>query len=205
MCPACIYSIPKKYNPFADHSNTADGNDSESDHFYDHELMDEISIIQDASAVLNNCKSYSKKLLASLKMDATMDFSTLFYNIDGNKSNFDTFVSELSSIDMKFSIIGIAETNVYKDESSSLYKIDNYKSFYGEKIQGKSKGTGTALYVHDAFNAVENEKFTLTTPNMESVFVTINNNGNEINIGTIYRSPNGNEEVFFEEFSSLYN
>ena len=203
MCPTCITSIPKKYNPFADYSNAADSNGGDSDHFYDHELQDEISIIQDVADVLNNCKNYFKKSLASLKMDATMDFSSLFYNIDGNKTNFDTFVSELSSIDMKFSIIGIAETNVSKDESSSLYKIDNYKSFYGEKIQEKSKGTGIALYVHDAFNAIENEKFSLVSPNMESLFLTINNNGKEINIGTIYRSPNGNEEMFFEEFSSL--
>ena len=203
MCPTCILLIPKKYNPFSDYSNAANTNDGESDHFYDREIQDEISLIQDAAAVLNNCKSYFKSSLASLKMDATMDFSSLFYNIDGNKSNFDAFVSELSSTDIKFSIIGLVETNVSKDESSSLYKIDNYRSFYGEKIQEKAKGTGIALYVHDAFNAIENEKLSLISSNMESLFLTIDNNGREINIGTIYRSPNGNEEAFFEEFSSL--
>ena len=204
MCSSCIPIIPKRYNPFADLSNTSNSlNNEDSDHFYDQELQDDISIIQDATAILNNCKSYSKTMLPSLKMDATMDFSSLFYNIDGNKTNFDTFVSELHTIDLKFSVIGLAETNVSKGENSSMYKIDNYTGFYSEKIQDKSKGTGVALYVHNAFNATENEKFTLISPNMESLFLTINNNDKKINIGTIYRSPNGNEELFFQEFSSL--
>ena len=50
--------------------------------------------------------------------------------------------------DGKFSVIGIAETNINSDQKD-LYKIDEYNSFYSDKIPDKSKGTGVATYVHD--------------------------------------------------------
>ena len=203
MCQACISTIPKRYNPFEEYSNMQGDTDNDSDHFYNREFDKEISIIQDANVVLNNCKNYLSKSTKSLNSDSSVDFSTLFYNIDGNKSNFDSFVSELSSLAMKFSVVGLAETNVGKDETSSLFKIDGYKSFYNEKIEEKSKGTGVALYVLDTFNAIENEKFSTSSPNMESLFLTINDNKKTINIGTVYRSPNGDNEKFFEEFQML--
>ena len=203
ICPTCISNTPKRYNPFVEYCNMQDNTESDSDHFYDREFHNEITTLHEANQILNNCKNYLSKSMETLKNDVTTDFSTLFYNIDGNKSNFDSFISELSATNMKFSIIGIAETNVDKDDLASLYKIDHYKSFYGEKIQGKSKGTGVALYVHDALSAVENEKFSLISPNMESLFITINSGNRKINVGTVYRSPSGNEEKFFEEFNSL--
>ena len=126
-----------------------------------------------------------------------------FYNIDGNKANFDTFISQLSNIALDFSVIGIAETNIGRGEVASLFNIDGYKSFYNDKVSDKVKGTGVAMYVHEGYNAVENEKFTSTTSSMESLFLTISCKNKNINIGTVYRSPSGNDEQFFEELTSL--
>ena len=46
-------------------------------------------------------------------------FSIVFNNIDGNASNFDSFLSEISQYKLPFSIIAIAETNI-DDENSDL-------------------------------------------------------------------------------------
>ena len=57
-----------------------------------------------------------------------MKNSMLFQNIDGNKSKFDTLVIELQRFKLNFSVIALAETNV-GPEMSSMYELDNYKSF----------------------------------------------------------------------------
>ena len=203
MCPNCISKIPKRYNPFMEYCDAQNNTDNDSDHFYDREIHEEIPLLKTAYSVLNECKNYQGKSIQTLVQDTSMDFSTLFYNIDGNKSTFDTFASELSATMVKFSVIGIAETNISNNELASLYKIDNYTSFYNDKISDKSKGSGVALYVHDAFSATKNEKFCLTLPEIESIFLTININNKKINIGTVYRSPSGDESKFFEEFNLL--
>ena len=104
---------------------------------------------------------------------------------------------------MKFSALGLAETNVGNDETASLFRIDGYNGFYNDKIDNKAKGTGVALYIDNTLNAVVNEKLNLLSPNMESIFVTISDNAKKINVGTIYRSPSGDEEKFLEDFTSL--
>ena len=52
--------------------------------------------------------------------------SVIFNNIDGNASNFDTFVAELGLYENTFSVIAIAETNI-NEENKNLYGICNYK------------------------------------------------------------------------------
>ena len=121
-------------------------------------------------------------------------------NIDGNKSDFDTFISQLSTLAIQFSTVGLVETNIGKDKRTELFKIYGYKCFYNEKILGKSKGTGAAFYIDETLNAIENEKLCLISPDMESLFVTVNDSNKKINIGTIYRSPSGNEENSWKIF-----
>ena len=88
---------------------------------YNQEFSDEISY--QADTILKNCKNYFSKSLASIASDVKADFSTLFYNIDGNKSNFDKFATELSATSVTFSVIGLAETNVSKTELAPLYNF----------------------------------------------------------------------------------
>ena len=126
----------------------------------------------------------------------------MFFNIDGNKSNFDCFVAELSSINHEFSIIGLAETNI--DPSlKNLYPITNYNSFYQDTIDNKNKGTGVALYVHNSLNAVVNQELSQITSDIESLFVNITHHDKNINVGVIYRPPSGNTNNFFDEFSKI--
>ena len=62
--------------------------------------------------------------------------SAQFNNIDGNKSNFDNFGSDISRYCHLFSFIDISETNI-KPCHKGLYKIPGYTSQYNAKHFGK--------------------------------------------------------------------
>ena len=96
----------------------------------------------------------------------------LFQNIDGNRTNFDTFSVELDRITERFKVIGLAETNVGTDESN-VYCLDGYNCFYQDKHVNKSKGTGVALYLDDSLNGVVNDQVSWVSKNLETLFVTI--------------------------------
>ena len=94
--------------------------------------------------------------------------------MDGNKSNFDTFAVELERHAHTFSVIGLAETNTDPSQGN-LYPISNYIGHYQDVQAGKSKGTGVALYTHSSLNVTRCKELSNTSPNLESLFVTINN------------------------------
>ena len=125
----------------------------------------------------------------------TSIFSSLFLNIDGNRTNFDNFLIELDRFDFKFSAIGLAETNI-DAYNKDLYQIDDYNSCYQAKNCNKNKGSGVGIYVHKQFNFVENAKLTHFSSNLETVFVDITNTSEPLTIGTIYRPPSGDRAEF---------
>ena len=155
-----------------------------------------------ASNILENCKKIDKKAIDL----TTTNFNTYFYNIDGNKSNFDSFASEIACFNEKFSVIGLVETNVNSDQKE-LYKLDGYISFYSDKILDKSTGTGVAVYIHESLNATYNSEASVTLPHIETVFVEIkqgSNSNDKINVGIVYRPPNTKITDFINEAKNLF-
>ena len=128
--------------------------------------------------------------------------SGIFSNIDGNASNFDAFVAEIASYGLDFTYIGIAETNVSR-ESGDLYTIPGYTAEYNDKIDNKSKGTGTAIYIKSnlAVNRVEN--ICKCSPNLESIIVKTSNTKVPYYFGVVYRPPSGNESDAVKEFNDI--
>ena len=86
-------------------------------------------------------------------------------------------------------MIGIAETNISSDQKD-LYNIDEYNSFYSDKIPDKSKGTGVAIYVHDSFNSTFYSQASTNLPHIESLFVQVTKGKETINVVVMYRPPN---------------
>ncbi|NRB82058.1 MAG: RNA-directed DNA polymerase, partial [Saccharospirillaceae bacterium] len=174
--------------------------------FYDNDLSDSIDCIQSVSNILNDCKSYSKKELNSLINDISEKehsvFSTYFLNIDGNYSNFDEFSIELYKLTNKFYIIGLAETNCDPNHKS-LYALSGYTSFYKENIKNKKKGTGVALYVHESFNAIVDDKQSIINEHIETLSISITNMQNPTNVVVVYRPPSGNVTKFLEHLNSI--
>ena len=123
-------------------------------------------------------------------------------NIDGNYTNFDSFSVELDRYEHKFSVIGIAETNVDKC-NGCLYQLSGYTACFQDKKPGKFKGSGVALYIHNDFNFVFEEKLSCRTDNLESVIVRITNTSEELLVGSIYRPPSGSIQEFHKEIESI--
>ena len=201
-CSTCSISTPKQYNPFKliDQHNSSD-----SDHSYNEELTDCISTVADASRVLDQCKSFSiseMETLFSTATDETTPFSTFFYNISGNKSNFDNFTAELTSLKHNFSVIGLAETNTDKNHSI-LYSLNGYKGFYNPCLKNKKVGTGVALYIHEMFNPISLDHLCYCNENIESLFYKLLLDDTETTVGIVYHSPNSDHSEFLKDYKTI--
>ena len=187
-CKNCKNSVPKIFNPF---KALLDQEDENADPY-----------IQKMSDVLQNCRPYTiKNLNTEIKSKLSENFSMIFQNIDGNRTNFDTFSVELDRITEKFRVIGLAETNVGTDESN-VYCLDGYNCYYQDKHVNKSKGTGVAVYLDNSLNGVVNDEVSWVSRNLETLFVTIQSE-EPVHIGVVYRPPSGNASEALEELRKL--
>ena len=175
-CSGCISSQDIiHYNPFFDIL------EHESDSFFDNEPTEYIESIQELSEILENCKSYGKDQFNDMAQKIELEhknknslFSTYFYNIDGNSTNFDLHRASLNILKHKFSIIALAETNV-DETQKGLYKLSNeYESVYSSKISKKVKGTGLAIYKKNEYSYTVLHKLSLCNDNIESLFIKNN-------------------------------
>ena len=126
-----------------------------------------------------------------------------FLNIDGNASNFDTLRTTLSIIKHQFSVLGLCETNT-DPSCKELYKIPHYNSIYQNRHPGKRKGSGVALYMF--MNHLVSQLLMIyrcATKILKPLFISINNFENEVQVGVVYRPPNGNHIKFNEEMNEI--
>ena len=187
-CSSCKHLVPIKYNPFK--------------HMIDSEIEDVDPCIQKLSDVLETCTNYSLKdfnTLITTRMQNNL--STIFQNIDGNKTNFDAFSLELERMSEKFQIIGLAETNISVLESN-FYQLEGYNSFYQDKHVNKAKGSGVALYVKENLNAVVNHSLSWVTKNLETLFITVQND-EPLHVGVLYRPPSGDSTEALNELRKI--
>ena len=206
-CHNCyFFKYVPRYNPFKNSINElSKSNDESKSHNLNEDPIDVIDTIQTMSNVLENCRSFNnfEDFSKSNLLTDKSTMSTMFLNIDGNKSNFDEFIVLLKQINKKVSIIGLAETNV-SPELKNLYPIEGYQSFYHESKPCKSKGTGVALYVDSCLNASVNSTLSSLSANLEILFIDINIGENNVqHVGAIYRPPSGNQNDFLNEFKDL--
>ena len=193
-----------RYNPFY-----------QAPHFANNGLIDDepvnyIESIYNSSKILENCKTFSITELNAtiLPKNSAQYLSKLFLNIDGNASNFDNFAVELSCIDHKFSVIGLAETNT-NPENGTLYQLNGYSSCYQsryfcqKKNQFKGKGSGVCLYLHDSLNFNKIPGLSLCNEHIESLFVSITSLQDPTVVGVIYRPPNASLELFNEAYERI--
>ena len=204
LCKESFGTNLGNYNPFKELTRiSATENQEHDDKFYSEDFLEAFGCIGKASEILENCKPYKLNSISE-KFPEKSNFGTLFYNIDGNYSNFDTFSAQLSTQKVSYSAIALAETNVSKNKGD-LFKLNNYAHFYNEKMEFKSKGTGVCLYIHSSFNAIVNKQLCSTTKNLESLFVTVDGGSRKVNVGVIYRPPNGDSKEFLAELRHLFS
>ena len=191
-CWECSSLEESRYNPFKsykyDKYSQPDTNIFEEIHKLEH--------------ILNDCKRLNYSELKSLIAKSNDPLSITFKNIDGVASNFDTFSTELMLNNSNISILALAETNL-DETNKNLYNLPSFQSEYQSKIPGKSKGSGLAIYVKENFLYTRKEEFCQCTPNLESLFISINNTETPTYIGVVYRPPNGDPKSFLSELNLL--
>ena len=167
-CYDCHTNVCDRYNPFE--SVSSDKHDHSPDSY-----SEDVNTI---SNILKSCNHYDTKkfnyLTQDLKSENRSLLSIVFNNIDGNASNFDHFIADLSQYKERFAVIAIAETNV-DEQHKDLYKISGYSSEYNDKAADKRKGSGVCLYVNDKYQFTRAEKFCRRSENLEALFVEITN------------------------------
>ena len=187
-CADCKLTIPKKYNPFKV--------------MIDSQINDSDPGLQKMCDILENCKPYSiNDVNTSIKPYFKQNLSMIFQNVDGNRTNFDSFNLELDRISEKFHVIGLAETNVGVEEST-VYNIEGYNCFYQDKHVNKSKGSGVALYLIESLNGVVNDELSWVSKNLETLFITIQHN-EPVHIGVVYRPPCGDTSEALMELGRI--
>ena len=211
-CENCFDSVPKIYNPFRNLNgsslNNSNQNDGNNDRNYENNLEDVFEELNEASNILEYCKSLKSTSEldrhVELKGVYCTNFSTLFQNVDGNRSNFDSFAVHLKKMKHKFSVIGLAETNT-EPTNKELFCLDGYTSFYQDKHPTKLKGTGVALYIHNALSAKVENGLSQHSDNLESLFVKFNINNEEHTVGVVYNPPSGDRSKFITELETIIN
>ena len=166
-------------------------------------LLEEVQIIKN---VLKNCKEYNIKGIKSPgindKNHIVDSLPILFNNIDGMSSNFDTLHALLSTTNLKFGVIALAETNIDPCHKG-LYNIPEYQSIFGMKQKGKHKGSGLGLYIHNSMVFEEINDLCICSKDFESLIIKIDDFNTPIYIGVVYRPPNGNFKEFLEHTDKL--
>ena len=202
ICNSCSESCIPRYNPFISWSKI------DGDKPYNDECGSDIIQI---SKILNSCTSYTiESLNKAIKSQVITDdntaqslqMSSFFMNIDGNFTNFNHFQTILKGIHHDFLAIGLAETNTSPD-TSALYSLSNYTSFYQQTRSDKKSGTGVALYIHESLNATQVSELSHCNTNIESLVVKITTNDKPLYIGVIYRPNDGNALEFCEQFQHM--
>ena len=201
-CRSCILKNEiRRYNPFFSMFD-----DVNPDKFYDDESSELVESVEQQSRILENCKDYNcKKFNDLMNNDRCSEFSGLFINIDGNKSNFDKFTTELHRLEHKFSVVALAETNIDSCNKDLYCLSEDYDSVYQSKIEGKKKGSGLGLYINRKYNFTLNDSLSLCNQNIEALFVNITGMEKPIVIGALYRPPNGDIKKFNSELENIFN
>ena len=197
VCNDCQISMDLRYNPFTtwlENENDLQ-NDSES---YDPSVLE-------ISNILNNCRSYTiNDLNKTISCNKTNELlSTLFFNIDGNATNFDQFSVELKTINHKFCAIGLAETNTDPNVSKT-YQLPGYKGYYQNVRENKQSGTGVSLYIHESLNVSVVEEISECSTNIECLFLKTTNTTQPLILGVVYRPNDGNKDEFYEHLNSIF-
>ena len=203
-CEICVnIHDPKKYNPFYETLESITSG-SDCSHF-DDEPKKSLEMLESLSSTLESCKAYSiqefNKYISQPKTQIIAN-KCHFLNIDGNTAYFDSFVTTLASMDYKFDLIGIAETNI-SAECKNLYDLDGYESIYQDKIFNKKKGSVVALYISSNFVFTKMNEQSYTNGVIVSLFVKVVHPKSGFIAGVLYRPPGGDVNKFNESISSI--
>ena len=127
-------------------------------------------------------------------------FSTLHMNIRSIPQNLPHLEILLQQLNRPFSVIAITETWLHPN-NAHLHSLPNYKHEFICRTKGR--GGGVSLFIHESIPYKCRPNLTRINESIESIFVEIESQSNNLLLGATYRPPRGNIEDFTESLLAL--
>ena len=126
--------------------------------------------------------------------------SMMHCNIRSLSQNCDNLDRHLQTLPFDFDVIAITESwlNVQNDDNNYLHDYQHICKYRQHK-----KGGGVSLFVKKQFRYNERADVGVFNSDIESIFIELHIENENIIIGTVYRPPNTNIDTFLEEMSTM--
>ena len=134
----------------------------------------------------------------------TNAFSMIHLNARSLSQNFDKLTDLLHTIDLDFSVIGISETWIRaKTDYSDYIQLDGYT--FTHNCRSERNGGGVGIYVNNSSSFKQRKDLDVFNSEiMESIFIEIiRPKQSNIIIGTIYRPPDSDIQLFIDNLANL--
>jgi exonuclease III len=155
----------------------------------------------------NHCEYYSENDFNKMcyENDYANNSLSLFHvnvrSIPKNKSNLDNYLALLTH---NFEFIGLTETWL-NDQTCNLFNLNGYNSHH--YCRPVKRGGGVSLYIKNNISNKMRNDLAKCDENLESIFVEVNKHNfnftKNVIIGTIYRPPNSDINVFIEHMNNI--
>lgn len=148
---------------------------------------------------VNESKYYTPLEFNDTFKDNLDNISLLHINSRSLNRNFEYFENLLHSLNnFNFSVIGVSETWLHHD-SPQLFNLPNYTLIRADR-EGR-RGGGVAFYIAD--NLKFKVRYDIKFEQTEILFIEIDNDKlKNCVIGLIYRPPDSNFDLFYNNFES---
>ena len=116
---------------------------------------------------------------------------------------FDKLESSIKSLNCNFDCIGLTETWLKDMENTDIYNIPDYILLSNPRTN--KRGGGVGMYVSNSLRFKKRNDLSINSDNysFESIFIEIEINNVCVIIGTIYRPPDTNINIFNVHFNDL--
>ena len=153
-----------------------------------------------------DCKYYSTEKFNEQNINSIKHFSLLHLNIHSMEFHIDEFRIALELLNLTFDIICITESKIRKNVGPKTdISIVDYQTPVGTPTEA-TKG-GVLIYVKNGINFKPREDLNMyKSKELESYFIeAINDQGENIVIGSIYRHPCMDQSLFIDEYLQPLN
>ena len=128
-------------------------------------------------------------------------FSLIHSNLRSMPQNFSSFSSYIQCLEHKWSLIGITETWLTKN-NFDLYNLSGYS--FLEKHREDRGGGGVGLFIPDNMNFIHRNDLSLFNNTIESLFIEAKlKDSKSVVIGVVYRPPGGKLSDFNDALNDI--
>ena len=128
------------------------------------------------------------------------NLSVVHINIRSLYPKIEEVKAELSLLDFQFDVLCFTESWL-TDHIKNLVSFDNYREYHNLRVN--RRGGGISVFVADRFEAELQSDYSRMTDHIEALFLELRSDNYRILVGTIYRPPSGDINVFLDDLQSI--